>query len=92
MKRKLKDLILFAQVVLLFLLVTVWVIKWQKPPVTKLEQQVIEAEGKPVQVTTWVKVGDDVVPKQHATFCQMLPFKRRVGDDRIYCYTVVETK
>ena len=37
------------------------------------------------------KVGDDVTPIIHQTWCQLLPYKRYIGDDQVFCYVEVIT-
>lgn len=58
------------------------------PPKDPLVERIEQAEGKPVIVHT-VKYGDDKKPTYARTYCQLLPFKRGIGDDGIYCW--VET-
>ncbi|WP_446453593.1 hypothetical protein [Tuanshanicoccus yangjingiae] len=53
-----------------------------------LVAQITEANGKPVLVST-VKYGDDVKPHVAQTYCQLLPFKRHIEDNQIYCWTEV---
>ncbi|MFK8242831.1 MULTISPECIES: hypothetical protein [unclassified Facklamia] len=54
-----------------------------------LVEQITEANGKPVLVST-VKYGDDVKPHYAQTYCQLLPFKRHIEDNQIYCWTEVD--
>lgn len=49
---------------------------------------VLPVDGTPVLILQ-NKVGDDVVPHIHQTYCQILPYKRRIQDDGVFCY--VET-
>ena len=49
---------------------------------------ILPADGTPVLVLQ-NKVGDDTVPHIHQTYCQLLPYKRRIQDDGVFCY--VET-
>lgn len=35
------------------------------------------------------KVGDDAVPHIHQTWCQLLPYKRYIGDEQVFCYVEV---
>ena len=37
------------------------------------------------------KVGDDALPHIHQTWCQLLPYKRHIQDDRVFCYVEVIT-
>lgn len=37
------------------------------------------------------KVGDDTLPHIHQTYCQILPYKRYIGDDQVFCYVEVIT-
>ena len=48
----------------------------------------LPSDGTPVLILQ-NKVGDDVVPHIHQTYCQLLPYKRQIQDDRVFCY--VET-
>ena len=49
---------------------------------------VLPVDGTPVLILQ-NKVGDDVVPHIHQTYCQLLPYKRYINDDQVFCY--VET-
>ena len=49
---------------------------------------VLPVDGTPLLVLQ-SKVGDDAVPHIHQTYCQLLPYKRRIQDDGVFCY--VET-
>ncbi len=49
---------------------------------------VLPSDGTPVLILQ-SKVGDDVLPHIHQTFCQILPYKRHIQDDQVFCY--VET-
>lgn len=37
------------------------------------------------------KVGDDAIPHIHQTWCQLLPYKRYINDDQVFCYVEVIT-
>ena len=52
---------------------------------------VIPADGTPLLVLQ-SKVGDDTVPHIHQTYCQILPYKRRIQDDGVFCYIEVITE
>ena len=49
---------------------------------------VLPVDGTPVLILQ-SRVGDDVLPHIHQTYCQILPYKRRIQDDGVFCY--VET-
>lgn len=49
---------------------------------------VLPVDGTPVLILQ-NKVGDDVVPHIHQTYCQILPYKRRIQDDGVFCYVEV---
>lgn len=55
------------------------------PPKDPWIDRIERAEGKPVIIQT-VKYGDDQKPSYARTYCQLLPFKRGIGDDGIYCW------
>lgn len=50
----------------------------------------LPSDGTPLLVLQ-SKVGDDAVPHIHQTYCQILPYKRRIQDDRVFCYVEVIT-
>lgn len=52
--------------------------------------ELLPADGTPVLILQ-SKVGDDTVPHIHQTFCQILPYKRFIQDDQIFCYVEVIT-
>ena len=48
----------------------------------------LPSDGTPLLVLQ-SKVGDDAVPHIHQTYCQILPYKRRIQDDQVFCYVEV---
>ena len=50
----------------------------------------LSPDGTPLLVLQ-SKVGDDAVPHIHQTYCQILPYKRQIQDDRVFCYVEVIT-
>lgn len=48
----------------------------------------LPTDGTPLLVLQ-SKVGDDTVPHIHQTWCQLLPYKRYIGDDQVFCYVEV---
>ena len=51
---------------------------------------ILPVDGTPVLVLQ-SKVGDDTTPHIHQTYCQILPYKRRIQDDGVFCYVEVIT-
>ena len=49
---------------------------------------ILPPDGTPVLVLQ-NKVGDDTVPHIHQTWCQILPYKRQIQDDGVFCYVEV---
>lgn len=50
--------------------------------------EMLPSDGTPLLVLQ-SKVGDDAVPHIHQTYCQILPYKRRIQDDGVFCYVEV---
>ena len=48
----------------------------------------LPTDGTPVLVLQ-SKVGDDAIPHIHQTYCQLLPYKRYIQDDQVFCYVEV---
>lgn len=50
----------------------------------------LPTDGTPLLVLQ-NKVGDDVLPHIHQTYCQLLPYKRHINDDQVFCYVEIIT-
>lgn len=75
---------------LLFLLVFVVFVWWWTAP-KSVENELLDIlppNGSPVLVMQ-SRVGDDVTPIIHQTWCQLLPYKRSIADDQVFCYIEV---
>ena len=49
---------------------------------------ILPTDGTPVLILQ-SKIGDDVLPHIHQTYCQLLPYKRYIQDDQVFCYVEV---
>ena len=83
-----KERLWFLIVLLVLLIITISIVgtvNKEIPEKDPLVEKIEQAGGKPVIVQT-VKYGDDVTPKYARTYCQLLSFKRHIGDDQINCW------
>lgn len=53
-----------------------------------LVADVLPTDGTPVLILQ-NRVGDDATLIIHQTWCQLLPYKRNIQDNRVFCYVEV---
>lgn len=88
MSEKEKKIALIGILLTLLIAMVTWsFLKDSQTPESELAS-ILPTDGTPVLILQ-SKVGDDVLPHIHQTFCQILPYKRHIQDDQVFCY--VET-
>ncbi len=88
MSDKEKKLALLGMLITLLIAIMSWsFIKDAEKPNSELAS-LLPTDGTPVLILQ-SKVGDDVLPIIHQTWCQLLPYKRYIQDDQVFCYVEV---
>ena len=85
-----RNIALIGMLLTFLIAIVTWsFIKDAQTPESELAS-ILPPDGRPVLILQ-NKVGDDVVPHIHQTYCQILPYKRRIQDDQVFCYVEVIT-
>ncbi len=89
MSEKEKKIVLLGMLIMFLIALVTWsFIKDAEKSNNDTLASILPTDGTPVLILQ-SKVGDDVLPIIHQTWCQLLPYKRYIQDDQVFCYVEV---